>query len=80
VVGKADASKFKGDPFGNWSLSAKRALNVLQFLYDCPDCGYGPEMRKYLVLLGEGDVESRKAGADDRRVDLEIDCTHEVAQ
>jgi flagellar motor protein MotB len=80
VVGKADASKFKDDPFGNWSLSAKRALNVLQFLYDCPDCGYGPEMRKYLVLLGEGDVESRKPGVDDRRVDLEIDCTQEVAR
>ena len=80
VVGKADATKFLGNPFGNWNLSAERALTVLRFLYDCPDCGYGPEMRKYLVLLGEGDVESQKAGASDRRVDLEIDCTHEVPQ
>lgn len=80
VVGKADAAKYAGNPFGNWSLSAERALNVLQFLYTCPDCGYGPEMRRNLVLLGQGDIESKRAGAADRRVDLEIDCTHEVTQ
>jgi flagellar motor protein MotB len=80
VVGKADAAKFLGNPFGNWNLSAQRALTVLRFLYDCQNCGYGPEMRKYLVLLGEGDVDSQRVGAADRRVDLEIDCTHEVDQ
>jgi flagellar motor protein MotB len=79
VLGKADAAKFKDDPFGNWNLSARRALAVLQFLYNCPDCGYGPEMRRKLVLLGEGDVESTSPNADDRRVDLVIDCTREVA-
>jgi flagellar motor protein MotB len=79
VLGKADSAKFKEDPFGNWSLSARRALAVLQFLYDCANCGYGPEMRGKLVLLGEGDVESTGVGADDRRVDLVIDCTREVA-
>jgi flagellar motor protein MotB len=78
VLGKADAAKFKDDPFGNWNLSAKRALAVLRFLYNCPNCGYGPEMRGKLVLLGEGDVESKGASADDRRVDLVIDCTREV--
>ncbi|MEO8660688.1 MAG: hypothetical protein ABI693_19615 [Bryobacteraceae bacterium] len=80
VLGKADSAKFRGDPFGNWSLSARRALAVLQFLYNCTDCGYGPEIQKTLVLLGEGDVQSARPGADDRRVDLVIDCTREVIQ
>jgi flagellar motor protein MotB len=79
VLGKADAKKYPNDPFGNWDLSARRALAVLRFLYSCTDCGYGPEMQKRLVLLGEGDVESSGASGDDRRVDLVIDCTREIA-
>ena len=79
VLGKADAKKFPNDPFGNWDLSARRALAVLRFLYNCTDCGYGPEMQKRLVLLGEGDVESAGASGVDRRVDLVIDCTREIA-
>jgi flagellar motor protein MotB len=79
VLGKADAKKYPNDPFGNWDLSARRALAVLRFLYNCTDCGYGPEMQKRLVLLGEGDVESSGASGDDRRVDLIIDCTRETA-
>ena len=78
VLGKADAEKFR-DPFGNWDLSARRALAVLRFLYNCTNCGYGTEMRNRLVLLGEGDVESAGASNDDRRVDLVIDCTREIA-
>ncbi len=79
VLGKADAAKFL-DPFGNWNLSAQRALAVLQFLYNCTECGYRPdEIRSRLVLLGEGDVESRGTSPDDRRVDLVIDCTREVS-
>ena len=79
VLGKADAKKYPKDPFGNWDLSARRALAVLRFLYSCTDCGYGAEMQKRLVLLGEGDVESAGASGDDRRVDLVIDCTREIA-
>jgi flagellar motor protein MotB len=79
VLGKADAKKYPNDPFGNWDLSARRALAVLRFLYNCNDCGYGLDMQKRLVLLGEGDVDSAGASSDDRRVDLVIDCTREVA-
>ena len=79
VLGKADAQKIANDPFGNWDLSARRALAVLRFLYNCTDCGYGAEMQKRLVLLGEGDVDSTSASRDDRRVDLVIDCTREIA-
>ena len=79
VLGKADAQKIANDPFGNWDLSARRALAVLRFLYNCNDCGYGVEMQKRLVLLGEGDVDSTSASRDDRRVDLVIDCTRETA-
>ena len=78
VLGKADAQK-SNDPFSNWDLSARRALAVLRFLYNCTDCGYGAEMQKRLVLLGEGDVDSTSASRDDRRVDLVIDCTREIA-
>jgi flagellar motor protein MotB len=80
VLGKADAVKYANDPFGNWDLSARRALAVLRFLYNCTDCGYGQDMQKRLVLLGEGDVDSSRASGDDRRVDLVIDCTREVSQ
>ena len=79
VLGKADAKKYPNDPFGNWDLSARRALAVLRFLYNCTDCGYGPDMQKRLVLLGEGDVDSTSNSSDDRRVDLVIDCTREIA-
>jgi flagellar motor protein MotB len=79
VLGKADAKKYPNDPFGNWDLSARRALAVLRFLYNCTDCGYGADMQKRLVLLGEGDVDSAGASSDDRRVDLVIDCTREIA-
>lgn len=78
VLGKADAQK-SNDPFSNWDLSARRALAVLRFLYNCNNCGYGAEMQKRLVLLGEGDVDSTSASSDDRRVDLVIDCTREIA-
>jgi flagellar motor protein MotB len=78
VLGKADAVQYRGDPFGNWRLSAARALAVLRFLHNCEDCGYGREMRGKLVLLGEGDVESQQEAQDDRRVDLVIDCERVV--
>ncbi len=81
VLGTADAVKFQNDPFGNRSLSAKRALAVLQYLYNCQDCGYDEVLRNKLVLLGEGDVKATgKPDASDRRVDLVIDCTREVSQ
>ena len=82
VLGKADRIKFKNDPFGNWSLSAERALAVLKFLYNCENCGYGQEMRGRLTLLGEGDVaaKTRNSSAEDRRVDVVIDCTREVVR
>lgn len=81
VLGTADAVKFQNDPFGNWSLSAKRALAVLQFLYNCQDCGYDEALRNKLVLLGEGDVKATgRPDAGDRRVDLVVDCTREVTQ
>ena len=76
VLGTADSRPFPNDPFGNWNLSAERALSVLRFLYSCDTCGYGAEMRKKLTLSGEGDTRANaRASSRDRRVDLVIDCT-----
>jgi flagellar motor protein MotB len=81
VSGTADSKQYPNDPFGNWALSAKRALNVLEFLHECPDCGYGVEIRKKMVLFGEGDTRANqvKAMVEDRRVDLIIDCTKDAS-
>jgi len=74
VEGHADHVPVKSDPqFGNWKLSANRALNVLQFFYGCNDCGYGEEIRSRLTLSGEGDIGARRSFAGssgDRRVDV----------
>ena len=74
VEGHADRVPVKSDPrFGNWKLSANRALNVLQFFYGCNDCGYGEEIRSRLTLSGEGDLGARQSFAgnsQDRRVDV----------
>jgi flagellar motor protein MotB len=76
VLGTADSRPFQNDPFGNWNLSAQRALSVLRFLYSCNDCGYGAEIRKKLTLSGEGDTRANtRVTSQDRRVDLVIDCT-----
>jgi flagellar motor protein MotB len=77
VLGTADSRPFVNDPFGNWNLSAQRALSVLRFLYSCTTCGYDAvEMRKKLTLSGEGATRANtRALSKDRRVDLVIDCT-----
>jgi flagellar motor protein MotB len=78
VLGKADRTPFVSDPFGNWNLSAQRALVVLKYLYNCQDCNIDDELRAKLVLLGEGNVSAQSvARADDRRVDLVVDCERE---
>jgi flagellar motor protein MotB len=77
VQGFADSTPFKADPFGNWSLSAQRALRVLQFFYLCTDCGYGAEVKKKLVLAGDGSqsaTDKINGSAIDRRVDIVLDC------
>src|ERR1022692_3116067 len=76
VLGFADRTPFEGDPFGNWRLSAVRALSVLRFFYNCHDCGYDVEIRKQLTLTGEGDIgasQTNATNAEDRRVDIIID-------
>jgi len=76
VLGFADRTPFEGDPFGNWRLSAERALHVLQFFYNCHNCGYDVEIRKQLTLTGEGDIgasQTNVTNSEDRRVDIIID-------
>lgn len=74
VEGHADRVPVKNDPrFGNWKLSANRALNVLEFFYGCNDCGYGEQIRSRLTLSGEGDIGATRSFAgssEDRRVDV----------
>lgn len=76
VEGHADRTPFKNNPFGNWELSAYRAVQVLQFFYNCTTCGFEPKIRTLLVLSGQGDVDatgSIKGDAADRRVDVILD-------
>jgi flagellar motor protein MotB len=80
VQGFADSVPFRGDPFGNWDLSTKRALTVLRFFYLCEDCGYGDDIRDKLVLAGDGSQSAEKVAtgsAQDRRVDVVLDCSSE---
>jgi flagellar motor protein MotB len=78
VKGTADSHPYPNDPFGNWSLSARRALAVLRFLHECHGCGYSDDIKRKLTLLGEGDIAADpNPNDDDRRVDLIIDCTRE---
>jgi flagellar motor protein MotB len=76
IMGHADRQPFPNDPFGNWRLSSQRALRVLDFLYSCNDCGYGPEVREQLTLTGEGNINAdseQRNNPEDRRVDVIID-------
>lgn len=82
VEGFADKLQFKNDPFGNWKLSAARAIAVIEFFYTCRDCGYDPEkIRAKLVLRGDGDAsaqpltgaELRLGRPQDRRVQILVD-------
>ena len=79
VDGRADSQGCESDPFCNWEYSVKRSREVLKFLYTCTDCGYGEasgNVRRLLVLSGEGDVgasSSHKGDARDRRVDIVLD-------
>ncbi|SRR6266481_1780033 len=77
VEGHADQVPVKGDPeFGNWKLSANRALQVLRFFYHCSDCGYGDEIRSRLALSGQGAVDAKDSvngDVTDRRVDVILD-------
>lgn len=76
VLGFADSTPFANDPFGNWKLSSARALSILQFFYDCRDCGYDEDVRRKLTLTGEGSVDAKVAlagSAGDRRVDIIIE-------
>ncbi len=75
VAGYADASPVRGDPFGNWRLSSARAQSVLEFFHGCSDCGYGPDIKRKLILSGEGDTGAGRDGSVDRRVDIIIDYT-----
>ncbi len=77
VVGYADATPFKNDPFGNWRLSSARAQNVLEFFHTCEDCGFAGEIKQKLVLSGEGATGSSSTVPDQaaRRVDIIIDYT-----
>jgi flagellar motor protein MotB len=64
------------DPFGNWQLSADRAVAVLRFLYLCDSCGYGSGVRKKLTLSGQGELDASSLKTDnpnDRRVDIILD-------
>ncbi len=73
VKGTADMQRCKSDPFCNWDISARRALEVIKFYYDCIDCGYGEKVKKLLVLSGEGDTSSTGVTSSDRRVDIILD-------
>jgi flagellar motor protein MotB len=74
VQGFADTDKCKNDEFCNWQYSVNRAIEVLKFLYKCDDCGYGPEIKRKLVLAGNGDLSAAKiATSADRRVDVVLD-------
>jgi flagellar motor protein MotB len=83
VQGHADKVPFKGDEFGNYSLSVDRAKAVLRFLYQCEDCGYNVnDLRRQLTLSGVGDLDAaalttdelKKTGVEgDRRVDIILD-------
>jgi flagellar motor protein MotB len=74
IQGYADKQPFPGDPFGNWRLSAQRALRVQEFFYQCRNCGYGAEVRNMLTLTGEGDTSATGgSNRQDRRVDVIID-------
>jgi flagellar motor protein MotB len=77
VLGAADSAPVQGDVFGNWRLSSNRALSVLEFLYECEDCGYDKSMQRRLTLLGEGDTKAdrTRVSEEDRRVDLILDCS-----
>jgi len=83
VEGHADRVPFKNNKFGNWELSANRAVQVLQFFYNCLHCGYGEEIRARLALSGQGDVDAAKSlngNASDRRVDVILDYGKERDQ
>lgn len=74
VQGFADTDKCPNDEFCNWQYSANRAIEVLKFLYKCTDCGYGPEVKRRLVLAGNGDLSAGKiANRNGRRVDVILD-------
>lgn len=77
VEGQTDATPYPNDPFGNWDLSARRALAVLRYFYLCGDCGYDQkEIQKKLVLKGLGDTMAstdKQDRATDRRVDVVLD-------
>ena len=76
IRGLADSQRCISDPFCNWDLSARRAEAVLKFFYNCKDCGYGQEVRRKLILMGEGDTNSLdhgKPNRGERRVDIILD-------
>ena len=82
VAGYADGVPVSNDPFGNWKLSSARAQNVLEFFFNCRDCGYGEEIRRRLVLSGEGDTGSKNLRSDPgaRRVDIIVDYTDDAGR
>ncbi len=77
IKGYADKVPVRRDPvFGNWKLSADRAVGVLEFFYRCRDCGYGEDVRNKLSLSGEGDLDAKPTivgNDEDRRVDVILD-------
>jgi chemotaxis protein MotB len=84
VEGHADNVPVKNDPeFGNWKLSANRALEVLRFFYRCRNCGYGEEVPARLALSGQGAVDAKNStsgNVSDRRVDVILDYGKERDQ
>jgi flagellar motor protein MotB len=80
IEGRADATPYRDpqtgmvDDFGNFALSSRRAMQVLQFFYNCSDCGYELDVvRSRLVLSGLGSKSGTGADKSERRVDLVLD-------
>jgi flagellar motor protein MotB len=79
IEGRADATPYRDptgkiDEFKNFDLSARRAMQVLEFFHDCLDCGYNPEViRPKLVLSGLGNKNDTGPDQSERRVDVVLD-------
>lgn len=80
IEGRADSTPYhdprtgKIDDFGNFTLSSRRAMQVLQFFYNCHNCGYDLDtVRSRIVLSGLGTKNETGADKGERRVDLVLD-------
>jgi flagellar motor protein MotB len=83
IEGLADSMPYpdpKTSEFKNFELSARRAMQVLKFFHDCPECDKKYDVLKVrpkLALSGLGSKlgseQSGKGNKDERRVDVILD-------